>query len=97
MLKCEVVFNNEKIIRENIYTPEKIQKATDEIFSDFGLVKGKNGFYLEAGNERDFMNFSNVLDFLETQQWFIRYIKSMRMYENMEEEDTGEFEISKIV
>ena len=97
VLKCEVVFDIDKIKQVGEYTPDRVQKATDNAFEDYNLIKGENGFYYESGTERDFMNFSGVIDCLKSQKWFMKYIKVWKLYENMEDEDIGDYEINDIL
>lgn len=89
MMKCEILFDKDKIIREGEYTLEAIQTATDELFADFDLVKGDNGFYCEKGTDNDYVNFMGVIISLKHQEWFLNNLKKWVLY--VDEDDTGEF------
>ena len=89
MMKCEILFDRDKITREGEYTPEAIETATDEVFSELDLVKGENGFYYGKGSEKDFVNFMSSLISLSRQEWFFKYVKKYLWY-NPSDTDTPE-------
>lgn len=89
MLKCEIIFDTDKILKEGEYTPDSIQKATDELFEDYDLVKGENGFYLEKGTDSDYVNFMGVIISLKHQNWFLDNLKKWVLY--VDEDDTGDY------
>ncbi len=92
MLKCEVQFDNEKIIRDDIYTPESVRQATDEMFVDkFDLVKGENGFYLEKGNDNDFVHFWSAILSLKRLDWFMDYVSRWIWYNSDNSDDPLDF------
>lgn len=95
MLKCEIQFDNEKIIKDGIYTPESIRKATDEMFvEEFDLVKGENGFYLEKGVEEDYVHFMSAILSLKRQNWFTDYVSKWTWYEN---DENGDFYVEDFI
>lgn len=80
-LMCEVQFDNEKIIKDDIYTPESVRQATDEMFVDkFDLVKGENGFYYEKGCDEDFIHFMSAILSLRLSDWFMKYVSKWLWY-----------------
>lgn len=98
MLKCEVQFDNEKIIRDGIYTPESIRKATDEMFVDeFNLVKGADGFYYEKGDDEDFTNFWSAILSLKRQKWFMTYVSKWIWYNSDDAADPSDFSVEDLL
>ena len=98
MLKCEVQFDNEKIIRDDIYTPESVRKATDEMFVDeFDLVKGENGFYYQKGSDEDYVHFMSAILSLKRLDWFMKYASKWLWFENDQDGDYGDFYVEDLL
>lgn len=98
MLKCEVQFDTKKIIKDGIYTPESIRKATDEMFVDeFDLVKGENGFYYEKGVDEDFTHFWSAILSLKRQVWFMNYVSRWIWYNSDDAVDPSDFSVEDLL
>jgi hypothetical protein len=89
LLKCEIQLDEKKILEDGIYKPETIYDAVDNMFLKNDLIKGKNGFYYEKGNELDFAHFWSAILSLKNQSWFMPYVTKWLWYnsENAEAED----------
>lgn len=57
MIKCEILFDEDKIIRDGEYTLESIQKATDDVFSTYHIKKDVDGLYVTSGADEDYVSF----------------------------------------
>lgn len=89
MLKCEIVFDRNKILFEKLYTPEKIQYYTDNLFLAYGLKKTTNGFFI--GSNDDTVKFMGAILSLKRMDWFVSYVDKWIWYENDNDGDYGEF------
>ena len=89
MIKCEILFDEDKIIRDGEYTLESIQKATDDVFSTYHIKKDVDGLYVTSGADEDYVSFMGIIISLKRQQWFLDNISKWMLY--VDEDDTGEF------
>jgi hypothetical protein len=97
MQKVQVVLDEQKIQREKRYSLPKITKAVDSVFVDrYGLVKGKDGFYLESGHGNDFTGFWSAILLLKDQDWFMDNVKTWLWYNSDDSSDPDDFAIEDI-
>ena len=69
--------DEQKINREKRYSLPKIIRAVDSVFVDrYGLIKGKDGFYLESGRGDDFTSFWGAILLLKDQDWFMNNVST---------------------
>lgn len=89
MIKCEILFDKDKIVQENEYTLESIQKATDDVFLAYNINKDADGLYVTNGADEDYVSFMSIIISLKRQQWFLENISKWTLY--VDEDDTGDF------
>ncbi len=89
MIKCEILFDSEKITREDEYTVESIQKATDDVFAAHHIGKDVDGLYTTSGADEDYVSFMSIIISLKRQQWFLNNLSRWTLY--VDEDDTGDF------
>lgn len=89
MIKCEILFDKDKILRDGEYSLDSIQKATDHVFAARYIEKDSNGLYVTSGADEDYVSFMSIIISLKRQQWFLNNLSKWLLY--VDEDDTGEF------
>jgi hypothetical protein len=86
-----------KIRREKLYDVGKIHRAVDSIFVDkYGLVKGKDGFFLESGRKDDYTGFWGAILLLKDEAWFLDNVKTWLWFNSDDSSDPHDFAIEDI-
>ena len=97
MLKMQVIMDNEKIIREKVYNADKIQKAIDNLLkSEYGFIKGEDGFYFEHGNSEDYADFWSAILLLKDEEWFINNVNTWLWFNSDDSDDPEDFAIEDL-
>lgn len=78
MLKTEIKLNENRIIADGKYEPERIFRSVDNAFFRFGFRKevldDGSVCYLGNGNPRDYGAFGATITSLKNQEWFMPYV-----------------------
>ena len=87
-----------KIKREGQYDVAKIERAIDSVFIDeYRLVKSKEGFYLERGDNGDFADFWCAILLLKDQAWFLDNVKTWLWYDSNDSSSPDDFAIEDLM
>lgn len=97
MLKVEVVLDEEKILREGKYTPEKLWSTVDKMYVGNGMLKLSKGVYRDAGRDCDWAVFGRINIALEQCSWFMENVKSWLWYNSDNGKDEDDFTIEDII
>ncbi|MDR1184935.1 MAG: hypothetical protein LBK67_09070 [Coriobacteriales bacterium] len=97
MLKVQVLMDDGKIDSEEKYDVGKVHRAVDRVFTErYGLLKGKDGFYLERGSELDYANFWNAILLLKDQPWFLDNVETWLWFNSDDSPDPADFAVEDL-
>ncbi|MDR1014777.1 MAG: hypothetical protein LBL86_07355 [Coriobacteriales bacterium] len=89
--------DDNKIAREKKYDVDKIHRAVDNVFTKkYGLIKNRDGFYLERGNASDYANFWNAILLLKDQPWFLDNVKTWLWFNSDDSPDPKDFAVEDL-
>jgi hypothetical protein len=105
MFKVSVLLDNDKILKEGQYNLKDIYYTVEKTYTDNGFIRdydlpdGSMMFYGVKGwaDGRGMMDASY---FLQVQDWFMRYVKKWKAYENEQckyKDTFGEVDIIKSI
>ena len=58
MIKMQIVMDDDKIVRDGKYNPNKLHASLDDFMvKKLGFQKGNEGFYYGSGNHNDYSHF----------------------------------------
>ena len=80
MLKLVIVFDEEKIKKEQVCTVEMLYAKIDRAIQKAHLRKVKDGIYMDTGNPMDLTHFFGIIAWLKQMEWFHRYAVRMDWY-----------------
>ncbi len=87
MLKFEIAFDEEKVIRERKYDLDKMYNFLDKIFAEDNLKKIGKGTYRDNGSEHDFGCMWGIFWALAKAEWFMQNVSKVIWYNNDSVED----------
>ena len=94
MIKMQIIMDEEKILRENKYSLEKIYETLDRFFLDnLRLSKGDDGFYLGNGAKTDFANFGRAMWTFSKKAWFMENVATWLYFNSDDSDDPNDFVI----
>ena len=97
MLKMQLIMDINKIRREKLYDADKISYAIDSLLStEYGLIKGSNGFYMESGKCDDYTNFWGAILLLKDEKWFLDNVKTWLWFNSDDSENPDDFAIEDL-
>ncbi|MDR0875129.1 MAG: hypothetical protein LBN12_02840 [Clostridiales Family XIII bacterium] len=92
MIKMQIKMDEDKILREKKYSPEKIYAAIDQFMIDkLHLAKFEDGFYLGNGNGKDFSYFGLAFNTLRKKPWFVDNVKTWLYFNSDASDDPDDF------
>jgi hypothetical protein len=97
MLKVQLLMDDDKITSERKYDVGKIHHAVDGVLTEkYGLLKGKDGFYLGRGGASDYANFWNAILLLKDQPWFLENVKTWLWFNSDDSADPSDFAVEDL-
>ncbi|MBR1442116.1 MAG: hypothetical protein IJ583_01110 [Firmicutes bacterium] len=102
MLKLEIVLDEEKIKKDDIYELSDIYEVIDKLFTDNGLPKmetdnSNSVFYRDNGRNTDLGTMFSCIFYLEEQEWFMPYVKKWIYYNSDMGKDENDFRTEDII
>ena len=101
MLKTEFKLNEERILRDGKYAPERIYRSVDNAFAKFNLPKTtlEDGTvrYTGTGNPRDYGAFGRLIISLTEKEWFIPFVDKWLWFNSDDGINENDFSIEDVL
>lgn len=101
MLKLEIGFDEERILKDGKYDLDAMYKYLDKLFIHQGLQKdcttNKSVFYKGTGKNTDMAAIFSCVFHLEKKDWFMEYVNLWLLYDNENTTDEENYEIEDIL
>ena len=101
MLKTEFKLNEERIIADGKYEPERIYRSVDNAFAKCNLKKSvlKDGTlrYSGTGNPNDFGCFGHLITSFAELDWFMPYVDEWFWFNSDDGRDENDFSVEDVL
>lgn len=101
MLKLSIQINEEKVLREKVYSLRDIHTLLDNTFLKHGLRKGsiedKALIYLDNGSPNDYANFWKIIWSLAKKEWFMANVEHWLWYNSDDGDNEDDFSVEDIL
>lgn len=101
MIKIEFRLDEERIIQEGKYEPEKIFSSIDRAFSKYNFPKeiSEDGTicYSGTGSRDDFGNLGSLVISLHKTEWFMEYVDKWLWYNSDRGNAEDDFSVEDIL
>ena len=78
MFKMEIALNEEKILRDGIYSPADISSRIDKLFQHYHIEKQGDGLYVGG----DWADHGVTIMYLNDKAWFMPYVEKWLWYKS---------------
>ena len=101
MLKTEFKLNEERIIADGKYDPERIYKSVDNAFAKLNLVKTTLAdgtlCFSGTGHRDDYAHFGLLITSLARKDWFAPYVDSWFWFNSDSGRDENDFSVEDVI